>query len=75
VLVGTLLATWIGTGSIFGNAQKTYQIGVGAFVLPVAGTLGIFAAVVPRVPYPSLRRLHDSGHPGEALRRWARVSA
>ncbi|PIE22724.1 MAG: hypothetical protein CSA62_11065 [Planctomycetota bacterium] len=41
VLVGTLLATWIGTGSVFGNAQKTYQLGVGAFVLPVAGTLGI----------------------------------
>lgn len=41
VLVGTLLATWIGTGSIFGNAQKTYEIGLGAFVLPVAGVLGI----------------------------------
>jgi SSS family solute:Na+ symporter len=41
VLVGTLLATWIGTGSIFGNAQKTYQIGMGAFILPIAGTLGI----------------------------------
>ncbi len=41
VLVGTLLATWMGTGSIFGNAQKTYEIGVGAFILPVAGVLGI----------------------------------
>ncbi|MCP3915182.1 MAG: sodium:solute symporter family protein [bacterium] len=41
VLIGTLLATWIGTGSIFGNAQKTYQIGVGAFILPIAGVLGI----------------------------------
>lgn len=41
VLVGTLLATWIGTGSIFGNAQKTYQLGLGAFILPLGGLLGI----------------------------------
>ena len=41
VLVGTLLATWIGTGSIFGNAEETYAIGLGAFLLPLAGTLGI----------------------------------
>jgi len=41
VLVGTLLATWIGTGSIFGNAEKTYEIGVGAFIIPLAGTIGI----------------------------------
>ncbi len=43
VLVGTLLATWIGTGSLFGNAQKTYGIGVAAFLLPVGGSLGIVA--------------------------------
>ena len=27
VLFGTLLATWIGTDSIFGNAEKTVEIG------------------------------------------------
>ena len=27
VLVGTMVATWIGTGSLVGNAEKTYQIG------------------------------------------------
>jgi len=27
VLVGTMLATWIGTGSILGNAGKTYETG------------------------------------------------
>lgn len=43
VLVGTLLATWIGTGSIFGNAQKAYQIGVPALMIPVAGAAGIVA--------------------------------
>lgn len=42
VLVGTLLATWIGTGSIFGNTEETYRVGAAAFILPVSGTLGIF---------------------------------
>jgi len=28
VLFGTLVATWTGTGSIFGFAEKTYQTGV-----------------------------------------------
>ncbi len=41
VLVGTLLATWIGTGSIFGNAEKTVEIGVAAFLLPISAVLGI----------------------------------
>ncbi len=41
VLVGTLLATWIGTGSIFGNAEKTSNIGVPALLLPLGGVLGV----------------------------------
>ncbi|MFQ6615457.1 MAG: sodium:solute symporter [Fidelibacterota bacterium] len=41
VLVGTLLATWIGTGSIFGNAEKTYEVGLVGLVLPLAGVSGI----------------------------------
>ena len=28
MLVGTLLATWTGTGSIFGNAEQAYQVGL-----------------------------------------------
>ncbi len=32
VLFGTMLATWIGTGSIFGNAEKT---GIAPDYLPV----------------------------------------
>ena len=43
VLVGTLLATWIGTGSIVGNAQKTYEIGLSAFLIPISGAVGIVA--------------------------------
>lgn len=41
VLAGTLLATWIGTGSIFGNAEESYAVGVPAFLLPVSGGVGI----------------------------------
>jgi len=51
VLVGTLLATWIGTGSIFGNAEETFRVGLAAFVLPVAGGLGILVLyfLAPRI--------------------------
>ncbi|MBC8401839.1 MAG: sodium:solute symporter family protein [Candidatus Marinimicrobia bacterium] len=41
ILVGTMLATWIGTGSILGNAGKTYETGMAALILPIGGTLGI----------------------------------
>ncbi|HEV8131215.1 MAG TPA: sodium:solute symporter family protein [Acidobacteriota bacterium] len=41
VLFGTMLATWIGTGSIFGNAEKTYRVGIAAAIIPLSGVLGI----------------------------------
>src|SRR5262245_5846625 len=37
----TMLATWTGTGSIFGNAEKTYQVGFAALIIPVGEVLGI----------------------------------
>jgi solute:Na+ symporter, SSS family len=43
VLFGTMLATWIGTGSIFGNAGKTYEAGIAAWILPLGGLAGIAA--------------------------------
>jgi SSS family transporter len=43
VLFGTMLATWIGTGSIFGNAGKTYEAGIAAWIVPMGGLLGIVA--------------------------------
>ena len=42
VLLGTMLATWIGTGSILGNAGKAYEIGISAIILPLGGVLGIY---------------------------------
>lgn len=41
VLFGTMLATWIGTGSIFGNAEKAYQVGIAAIIIPVGALGGI----------------------------------
>ena len=41
VLVGTMLATWMGTGSILGNAGKTYDTGMAALILPIGSVLGI----------------------------------
>ncbi|MEE2776777.1 MAG: sodium:solute symporter family protein [Acidobacteriota bacterium] len=51
ILSGTLVATWIGTGSIFGNAEFTYEFGAIAFFLPISGALGmlLLAFVAPRV--------------------------
>ena len=41
ILVGTMLATWIGTGSILGNAGKAYELGFAALILPLGGVMGI----------------------------------
>ena len=41
ILVGTMLATWLGTGSILGHAAKTYETGMAALMLPLGGVLGI----------------------------------
>lgn len=51
ILVLTMLATWVGTGSILGNAGKAYRIGLSAFILPLGGTLGIalLTLIAPRV--------------------------
>jgi SSS family transporter len=42
VLAGTLIATWIGTGSIFGNAEEAYRVGLSTWILPLAGAAGIY---------------------------------
>jgi SSS family solute:Na+ symporter/sodium/proline symporter len=51
VLVGTLLATWIGTGSIFGNAEQAYEVGVATFLLPLSSAVAIVALafLAPRI--------------------------
>ena len=45
VLTGTLLATWMGTGSIFGNSAEAFRVGFPSFVIPLAGGTGIFCLI------------------------------
>jgi Na+/proline symporter len=40
-MVCTMLAVWIGTGSIVGNAGKTYEVGMAAFFLPMGTFVGM----------------------------------
>ena len=41
IMVCTMLAVWIGTGSIVGNAGKTYEIGMPALWLPIGTFIGM----------------------------------
>lgn len=41
VLTGTLLATWTGTGSIFGNAEQAWTAGLPALILPLSAAAGL----------------------------------
>lgn len=41
VMVCTMLAVWIGTGSIVGNAEQTYEVGLAAMVLPIGTFVGM----------------------------------
>ncbi len=50
ILVCTMLAVWIGTGSIVGNAGKTYETGLAALILPLGSVIGMFllTRIAPR---------------------------
>jgi len=50
ILVCTMLAAWIGTGSIVGNAGMTYQTGLAALILPIGSVIGmmLLTRVAPR---------------------------
>ena len=50
ILVCTMLAAWIGTGSIVGNAGMTYQTGLAAVILPIGSVIGmmLLTRVAPR---------------------------
>lgn len=73
VLFGTMLATWIGTGSIFGNAGKTYESGIAAWILPLGGLVGIvalsfLAAKARRVEAITVQDILETRY-----NKWARV--
>lgn len=46
ILVGTLLATWTGTGSIYGNAEESYLVGMPSLLLLLSPVLGLAVMVV-----------------------------
>jgi SSS family solute:Na+ symporter len=50
ILVCTMLAAWIGTGSIVGNAGKTYESGLAALIIPLGSVIGmiLLTRVAPR---------------------------
>jgi Na+/proline symporter len=75
VLVCTMLATWIGTGSILGNAGKAYSVGIAAMIIPLGGTLGLI--VLTRIA-PKVRAYEKFSVPeiiGDCYGRLARVLA
>ena len=41
VVVLTMLSVWIGTGSIVGSAEQTYQVGMAALILPLGTFIGL----------------------------------
>jgi len=50
ILVCTMLAAWIGTGSVVGNAGKTYETGLATLILPLGSVLGmiILTRIAPK---------------------------
>jgi len=73
VLFGTMLATWIGTGSVFGNSEKVYQVGIAALILPVGELIGIallsfLAAKARRVSAITVQDILEARY-----NKWARV--
>ena len=41
IMVCTMLAVWIGTGSIVGNAEQTYKTGLAAVIIPMGTFFGM----------------------------------
>jgi len=78
VMVCTMLAVWIGTGSIVGNAEKTYGTGMAALLLP-SGTfigmilLALIAAKARRIEASSVPEI-IGGRFGQVARALAVIS-
>jgi SSS family solute:Na+ symporter len=73
VLFGTMLATWIGTGSIFGNAGKTYESGIAAWILPLGGLIGILALSFLAAKARRIEAITVQDILEQRYNKWARV--
>lgn len=74
VLFGTMLATWIGTGSIFGFAERVYQVGIAAWILPLGGLTGILALSFLAAKARRLEAITVQDILETRYNRWARVA-
>jgi Na+/proline symporter len=71
VMVCTMLAVWIGTGSIVGNAEQTYEVGMAALILPIGTFVGmILLALIAR----RARDIEASSVPEIIQRRFGHVA-
>ena len=73
VLFGTMLATWIGTGSIFGFAERTYQVGIAAWILPLGGIAGIIVLSFLAAKARNLEAITVQDILEHRYNKWARV--
>lgn len=73
VVFGTMLATWIGTGSIFGFAERTYQVGIAAWILPLGGMAGILVLSFLAAKARRLEAITVQDILEQRYNKWARV--
>lgn len=71
IMVCTMLAVWIGTGSIVGNAEQTYQTGAAALVIP-AGTF--FGMILLSFIATRARNIEASSVPEIIGRRYGKTA-
>jgi len=73
VVFGTMLATWIGTGSIFGNAGKAYEVGIAAWILPLGSlvAIGFLSALAGKARRTEAITVQDILE--ERYNKWARI--
>lgn len=71
VMVCTMLAVWIGTGSIVGNAEQTYKTGMAALILPIGTFFGmILLSLIAR----RARSIEATSVPGIIQRRFGNTA-
>jgi Na+/proline symporter len=71
VMVCTMLAVWIGTGSIVGNAEQTYKTGMAALILPI-GTF--FGMILLSLIASRARNIEATSVPGIIQRRFGNTA-
>jgi len=71
VMVCTMLAVWIGTGSIVGNAEQTYKTGMAALILPI-GTF--FGMILLSLIASRTRNIEATSVPGIIQRRFGNTA-